>query len=496
MSTRTYNLRNRTETGTATQSRIPTRLTTTLNHDSSTHTLGTAPAASSNPALYSDVVAQRPPSPLGRKENEASVARSIVDSHSNNEMAIGDSPSQKAVNTASSESESTRIQEQEAPWTTVKRRRAQSLSSLGRTPEVSQKVRLQKKKLTVEQMRTVQQAEQGMTSRERDIVQRRQEKVPVGRESSLSSRGEGPSKPSKGKGIDPREWGNANISQDSLDIGAQAAALESIAQHKHKKRVRKGRRERHHHATYSRERRSHSIRLPAESRPVTQIAADSYLGAAFRKIGRPAKQLRYPGGGSPSSSGSETSDDSYTTSVTDSGSETQESDGGSLFPSEKYLSHDRRRRKRRGHHRRRRRDLSSSPEPTIKPIAPKDYDGKPDARSFHRFVRESEAYLRDGKVRGRRQIFLLSYHLTNKAYDFYTQKVSLNEEQWTLPQFYAELFNYCFPVDYRMQLRKNLSRCHQNKNTVTEYTHELQELFNMIGDIPERDKVLKFWNGA
>ena len=132
----------------------------------------------------------------------------------------------------------------------------------------------------------------------------------------------------------------------------------------------------------------------------------------------------------------------------------------------------------------------------IKPIAPKEYDGSADSQAYHRFVRESEAYLRDGKVKGQRKIFLLSYYLTNKAYDFYTQKVANDESNWTLGQFYDELFNYCFPVDYRMQLRRSLARCHQNEKTVSEYTHELNELFNMIGDIPERDQVLKFWNGS
>lgn len=29
---------------------------------------------------------------------------------------------------------------------------------------------------------------------------------------------------------------------------------------------------------------------------------------------------------------------------------------------------------------------------------------------------------------------------------------------------------------------------------MAEYTHELHELFNMIGNVPERDRVLKFWN--
>ena len=47
-----------------------------------------------------------------------------------------------------------------------------------------------------------------------------------------------------------------------------------------------------------------------------------------------------------------------------------------------------------------------------------------------------------------------------------------------------------------MQMRCALARCHQNESSVSEYTHELQELFNMIGDISDRDKVLKFWNGS
>ena len=47
-----------------------------------------------------------------------------------------------------------------------------------------------------------------------------------------------------------------------------------------------------------------------------------------------------------------------------------------------------------------------------------------------------------------------------------------------------------------MQIRRNLNRCHQNDKTVTEYVHELTELFNMIGDVSERDQVLKFWNGS
>ena len=41
-------------------------------------------------------------------------------------------------------------------------------------------------------------------------------------------RGEGPSN-SKGKGIYPHNWGDAQLSDDGLDVDARRAALESFA---------------------------------------------------------------------------------------------------------------------------------------------------------------------------------------------------------------------------------------------------------------------------
>ena len=47
-----------------------------------------------------------------------------------------------------------------------------------------------------------------------------------------------------------------------------------------------------------------------------------------------------------------------------------------------------------------------------------------------------------------------------------------------------------------MQMCWALAKCHQNDKSISEYTHELQELFNMIGNVPEQHKVIKFWNGV
>ena len=46
-----------------------------------------------------------------------------------------------------------------------------------------------------------------------------------------------------------------------------------------------------------------------------------------------------------------------------------------------------------------------------------------------------------------------------------------------------------------MQMQKKL-KCYQGDNkTITEYVYELQELFNMIRAIPDRNKVIQFWYG-
>ena len=68
----------------------------------------------------------------------------------------------------------------------------------------------------------------------------------------------------------------------------------------------------------------------------------------------------------------------------------------------------------------------------IKPIPPTEYDGTADARAYHHFVTEGTEYLTSGKVGKRQQAFDLSYYLTGKAYDFYTQKVSINYKKYVL----------------------------------------------------------------
>jgi RNase H-like domain found in reverse transcriptase/Integrase zinc binding domain/Reverse transcriptase (RNA-dependent DNA polymerase)/Retroviral aspartyl protease/Zinc knuckle len=492
MSTRTYHLRTRQETAAAAQSRIPTsansrsRTTNELARDPPPHARRLPFDTDDAAPLYSDVVASRPPSPReettvpmepiterDRLVNIAVIQNDTVPSYENNMSSYeGETP------------------EQDEPWTTVRRRRARSLSSLDKAQSVNQEATRQEKGLTQEQLLAVKAASNSLTAKQKEVLRRRQKKIPIEEDNSSVSQEEGPSR-DKGKGIDPKEWGNVNISRESLDLEAQAAALDSIAQRNANRQQERDEPRKKTKRSYRQKSRMEP--LPAESRPIAQIAKDSYLGTALRNVGKAHGRRSNRRDGDPSSSDPDSADSG--TDYSYSNEERDPDEGPSSRPPERK---HRRQDNRHGRSRPRRHRSSSSSEhrSLIKPIAPKEYNGQPDARAYHRFVRESEAYLRDGKVEGPRQVFLLSYYLTGKAYDFYTQKVASNEEEWGLRQFYGELFNYCFPVDFRMQLRRSLARSHQNDKSVSEYVHELHELFSMIGDVPERDRVLKFWHGT
>ncbi|KAJ6561657.1 hypothetical protein B0H19DRAFT_1286866, partial [Mycena capillaripes] len=130
----------------------------------------------------------------------------------------------------------------------------------------------------------------------------------------------------------------------------------------------------------------------------------------------------------------------------------------------------------------------------LKPIPPTTYNGDPDANAFHRFVREGSAYVNMGRVPSKNQVFYLSYFLENKARDFYNQVVVRDEDSYTLEKFFLELFEFCFPIDFRGKQRKRLSRCVQSKKSVAAHVAEFSQIYNTIGLIEGQEKVVKLWN--
>ena len=192
--------------------------------------------------LYSDVVASRPPSPA--KDTSSVTATPAVTGPETADVSSRLQADEKYVSnirttknnvryTSSEENLNDLPQYQEdGQWTTVERRRAHSPGYRKKDPENPSKTALSGG-LTQGQTQTVDYAIGQLTHAERQAIARRQKKMTTHRETSPSSRGEGNSK-AKGKTIDPREWGGVNISHESLDLEAQAAALKSFAYQKDK----------------------------------------------------------------------------------------------------------------------------------------------------------------------------------------------------------------------------------------------------------------------
>ena len=135
--------------------------------------------------------------------------------------------------------------------------------------------------------------------------------------------------------IDPREWGNLNVSHESLDVGAQEAALRFFSQNK------KNNPSNQHQARTGHPRANRGEqRLLAESRPVAQLAQDSYLGMALKNVGRsePSRIHRDEEDGSSPSSDPESTEEQQTSTTG------EESDASS----EHSRGHRRRRDNRHG----------------------------------------------------------------------------------------------------------------------------------------------------
>jgi hypothetical protein len=129
----------------------------------------------------------------------------------------------------------------------------------------------------------------------------------------------------------------------------------------------------------------------------------------------------------------------------------------------------------------------------LKPIPPARYNGEANAKAIQRFARESRTYVKMGRVPEDEHVYFVLYYLDGKALDFYNQIVVPDEDNWTLKHFFVELFEFCFPVDFRNNQRKRLNRSFQNGKEVAEHVAEWSEIYNTIGLEDNQEKNVKLF---
>ncbi|KAK0462191.1 hypothetical protein IW261DRAFT_1576434 [Armillaria novae-zelandiae] len=131
----------------------------------------------------------------------------------------------------------------------------------------------------------------------------------------------------------------------------------------------------------------------------------------------------------------------------------------------------------------------------LKPVAPAKYNGEPNSELFLTFMDDVNAYLREGGVPQKDRVRKIGAFLTGKAQQFYHSMIRDQARHWHLKPFFKELYNYCFPLTYRMEQRRLWMRAFQNERTVREYDAILHQFFNTIGITGEREMVNRLWTG-
>ncbi|KZV80562.1 hypothetical protein EXIGLDRAFT_780818 [Exidia glandulosa HHB12029] len=127
---------------------------------------------------------------------------------------------------------------------------------------------------------------------------------------------------------------------------------------------------------------------------------------------------------------------------------------------------------------------------------PRVYDGRADLDVFDQWCYEVDTWKRLNGIKTKWIIPLLSSFLSDKASRWYMHNVVLSEENWTMRRFYDELFDHCFPSDFKLLLRKRFARATQGNRDVREYARDLKVMSRRFPDVNERQLIQVLWEGV
>ena len=105
----------------------------------------------------------------------------------------------------------------------------------------------------------------------------------------------------------------------------------------------------------------------------------------------------------------------------------------------------------------------------VKIDAPSLYNGKADLDAFDRWAYEVSTWKHLNRMSEGLAVTMLNKYVTDKAGIFYMKYVARKERRWTITTIFEGLFDYCFPKDFKLNLRRRLMNMTQGKARITEF---------------------------
>ncbi|KAM5535975.1 hypothetical protein V8D89_010415 [Ganoderma adspersum] len=201
---------------------------------------------------------------------------------------------------------------------------------------------------------------------------------------------------------------------------------------------------------------------------------------------------RGPPQGPPSSSSSSDPD----SSSSDSSSKRGHSSSSSLTSSD----HGRRGKNpsKKRHHEKQKREMKRIRKALagVKIKPPFSWDGTPDLDLFDQWTYEVDTWRELYGLSDKLSIKLVVQFLTGTAGRFFMKHVATCQSEWNMTSLYEALFDYCFPTDYKAQLRLRLERAVQGRTKVRDFVREIQHLAARFPDVSDFQLSQIFWRGV
>ncbi|KAJ7917253.1 hypothetical protein B0H13DRAFT_2322505 [Mycena leptocephala] len=250
-------------------------------------------------------------------------------------------------------------------------------------------------------------------------------------------------------------------------------------------------------------------------RPI-ETGADKKKGKARENHLKPEHfkrdQSEIPGGGwfhattvepdgppTPPASSSSSSSESESSSDENSDDESSSTSASSDSSSSSSLSPSARRRRRtplakrraaKKEHKKLKKALSS-----IKIKAPFIYEGKADLDLFDHWTYETDTWAEWNGISDTMTVKIMVNFMGGKASRFFMKHVAMRQKEWTVKSVYEGLFNYCFPPDFKLQLRERLMAATQGTSKVRDFMRDIEALAIRFPDVTERQLKQIFWRG-
>ncbi|KAJ3974951.1 hypothetical protein EV361DRAFT_865776 [Lentinula raphanica] len=363
----------------------------------------------------------------------------------------------------------------------------------------SEDIKVNKISLSPEQELTVKMAEANLNDNERERIARRHNSVRILAEDE-ESREEGPST-GKGKGIDPRNWGNVRLDDEEMNPGLQAQILASLENVQKQNENSRERRSQMHEMFEEFQAWQHQETERFEAKMKAQLEAFKREMSTIRVKSEEVepdilKEIPVP-------KGDPSVEQRKVTPMNENGRRlpgrpsaliAPSSHVGKLFNQMKTTEYHSESDKENDPYLEEKMEWRAKGM-KIKPLKPTEiFDGTANLRSFQRNMREIIAYLEDSRVPDYRQVEVASRFLKGKAYTFFERICGENASEWTLKKFYEKLYDFAFPIDFRTEQRRKLVSLQQKNRRVCDHIGIFNDLCNTAGTLDERHKVIFLWD--